>query len=116
MVGNAWSILARLLESGEVTCPATSVDCYERCGRKGAEKKLMKFLPIATCEDLVRGDTPWRWAPFTPYKEEIGGRERYCMPLSAYKSAAERTFCILIVTFDTYIRIFQDARRQLDDR
>ena len=116
MVSNAWNILNQLVESGEVTCPATSVDCYERRGRKGDKKVLVSFSPIATCEDLVLGNTPWRWAPFTPYKEDIGGRERYCMPLSAYRSAADRTYCILVVTFDSYVQIFQNARYQLDGR
>ena len=116
MVGNAWNMLDQLVESGEVTCPATSVDCFERRGPKGGRKVLARFSPIATCEDLLLGDTPWRWAPFTPYKEDIGGREQYCMPLSAYRSTADHTYCILVVTFDTYVQIFQNVRHQLDGR
>ena len=116
MVGNAWNMLDHLVESGELTCPATSVDCYEWRDSNEDETNLVRFSPIATCEHLLRRDTPWIWGSFTPSKERIGGHERYCMPLSAYKSATDRTFCILFVTFDSYIRIFQDARRQLDRR
>lgn len=116
MVGNAWNMLYQLVESGVVTCPATSVDCYERSGRKGKKKTSVRLPRIATCEDLLRGDMPWIWAPFTPYKVKIGGQERYCIPLRAYSSAADHTSVTLEVTFDTYVRTLQNARHQLDGR
>lgn len=116
MVTNAWSMLVRLVKSGDVTCPAVGVECYERMYGKGAGASLAKFARFSTFEDLVRDGPYWWWAPFTPRKECIGGADRYCMMLSAVKSEAERTTCSVVVTFDSYIRIFQDALRQLEGK
>ena len=52
-------MLDHLVESGELTCPATSVDCYEwrDSNELPDETNLVRFSPIATCEHLLRRDT-----------------------------------------------------------
>ena len=117
MVCNAWYLLVTLIESGDVTCPEVAVECYERCRGEGTERYLRRFTPISTGRDLVPGHSPaWWWAPFTSGRVEICGLERYCMHLSAVKSEAERTSCQLHVTFESFIEMFRDARRQLDGK
>lgn len=114
MVCNAWILLVTLMESGEVTCPEVDIECYEWCKGDGTEAHLQRFSPICAGRDLVHGHGPhWWWAPFTPSKVEIGGHQTYCVHLSAIKSEAERTRSRLHVTFDSFIEMFQDARRQL---
>ena len=115
MVCNAWDLLLALAEAGEVTCPEMAVDCYEQCYGDGADEYLQGFCAVSTGRDLIRGyGRTWWWAPFTSARVEIGGREQYCMHLSAVNSEAERTTCGLVVTFDSFVGMFQDARRQLD--
>ena len=114
-VGNAWSPLVRLVESGDVKCPTGAVECYEQCYGYGAEEYLRRYSGMSTSGDLLRGYGPvWRWAPFTPRRVEICGREKYCMLLTAIKSEIEHTICGLVVSFDSFVRIFEDARGQLD--
>ena len=115
MVANAWHLMVTLIESGEVTCPDMAVEGFEVLYGDGADERFRSFAPISSGRDLVRGYGPvWWWAPFTSRKMEIHGRERYCMLLRAVKSEAERRVCNFVVTFDSYIEMFQDARRQLD--
>ena len=115
MLRNAWDLLVTLAEAGEVTCPELSVECYEHCFGDGDDEYFQGFSAISTGRDLIRGyGRIWWWAPIASTKLEIGGRERYCMFLSAIRSEDERTRCYLVVTFDSFIEMFQDARRQLD--
>ena len=115
MFYNAWDLLVTLAEAGEVTCPELSVECYEDSFGDGDDEYFQDFSAVSTGRDLIRGyGRFWWWAAAASAKLEIGGRERHCMFLSAIKSEDERTKCYLVVTFDSFIEIFQDARRQLD--
>ena len=115
MLCNAWILLVTLADAGEVTCPELPVECYEQCFGDGADEYLQDFPAVSTGQDLIRGyGRLWWWAPFTSRRVEIGGREKHCMNLSAVKSETERTTCGLVVTFEAFIGMFQDARRQLD--
>ncbi len=115
MLCNAWDLLVTLAETGEVTSPELSLECYEHCFGDGENEYFQSFSAVSTGRDLIRGyGRIWWWAPVASTKLEIGGHERYCMFLSAIKSERERTRCYLVVTFDSFIEIFQNARRQLD--
>ena len=114
---NAWSLLVRLVESGELTCPTVAVECYELCYGVGVEEYLRSFSPISTGGDLVGGyGRTWRWAPLTASKVEICGREKFCMHISSIESEVERETCHLIVPYDQFIEMFNDCRGQLDGR
>ncbi|MDE0057910.1 MAG: hypothetical protein OXI22_24375 [Defluviicoccus sp.] len=115
MLFNAWNLLVTLIEDGSVSCPDVGVECYELCFDNGTEEYLHAFSTISTVGDLLPGNGPvWWWAPFAPLRFECGERETWCVLLTAVKSEAERTTFDLVVPFDSFIGMFQDARRQLD--
>ena len=115
MLYNAWDLLVTLTEAGEVSCPELSVECYEHRFGDGDDEYLQDFSAVSTGRDLIGGYGRFWWWGVPPYaKLDIGGRERHCMFLSAIRSEDARTKCYLVVTFDSFIEIFQDARRQLD--
>ena len=117
MLCNAWSLLVTLADAGDVTCPELVVECYERCRGDGRDAHLQEFPAISTGQDLIENyGRLWTWAPFTSSTLEIDGREKDCMHLSAFKSEEERTRCGLVVTFDSFIAMLQEGRRQLDSR
>ena len=115
MVCNGWNLLVTLIEDGNVMCPDVAVECYEVGEDDDTKEYLQAFPPISTVHDLLPGNGPgWWWAPFVPCRYECRGRETWCVFLTAVKSDAERTSCLLVVTFDSFVEAFQDARRQLD--
>ena len=117
MVGNAWNLLVALVESGDLECPDVAVECYEACYVDGTEEYRRRFASVSIVRDLFPGHGPgWWWAPYTPSKVEICGREKYCMHLSAVNSETERTIRHLYVPFESFIGIFRHARCQLDGR
>ena len=117
MLCNAWNLAVKLIEAGAVICPELEVECFELRYRDGADEYLQDFAAVSTGRDLIQGyGRIWWWAPFTSGRLEIGGREKHCMHLSAVKSEADRTRCGLVVTFDSFIEMFRDARGQLDGK